>query len=30
MEAITGCLPPQAREHREPTPEEVALATPSR
>ena len=30
MEAITGCLPAEAREHRRPTPEEVALATPAR
>jgi putative phosphoserine phosphatase / 1-acylglycerol-3-phosphate O-acyltransferase len=29
MAAITQCLPPEAREHREPTAEEIRLATPS-
>ena len=29
MEAITRCLPPEAREHREPTAEELRLATPA-
>ena len=29
MAAITGCLPPQAREPYEPTDEEIRLATPS-
>jgi len=29
MAAITGCLPAEAREKREPTPEEVRLATPA-
>jgi putative phosphoserine phosphatase/1-acylglycerol-3-phosphate O-acyltransferase len=28
MEAIVDCLPPEAREHRVPTEEEVRLATP--
>ena len=28
MDAIVGCLPPQARERREPTDEEIRLATP--
>ncbi|MDF3044707.1 MAG: phospholipid biosynthesis protein [Ornithinibacter sp.] len=28
MEAIVDCLPPEAREHREPTEEEIRLATP--
>ncbi len=30
MAAITDCLPPEAREHREPTEEEIRLATPAR
>jgi putative phosphoserine phosphatase / 1-acylglycerol-3-phosphate O-acyltransferase len=30
MTAITDCLPPEAREHREPTPEEIRLATPAK
>jgi len=29
MEAITGLLPPEARTWREPTPEEIALASPA-
>jgi putative phosphoserine phosphatase / 1-acylglycerol-3-phosphate O-acyltransferase len=29
MEAITWCLPAEAREHREPTAEEIRLATPA-
>ena len=29
MEAITQCLPPEAREQREPTAEEIRLATPA-
>jgi len=28
MAAIVDCLPPQAREHRVPTEEEIRLATP--
>jgi putative phosphoserine phosphatase / 1-acylglycerol-3-phosphate O-acyltransferase len=28
MAAIVDLLPPEAREHREPTPEELALALP--
>lgn len=30
MDAIADLLPPEAREHRTPTPEEIALATPRR
>jgi putative phosphoserine phosphatase/1-acylglycerol-3-phosphate O-acyltransferase len=30
MAAISGCLPPEAREHRVPTAEEIRLATPAR
>jgi putative phosphoserine phosphatase/1-acylglycerol-3-phosphate O-acyltransferase len=30
MAAISDCLPPEAREHREPTEEEIRLATPAR
>jgi putative phosphoserine phosphatase/1-acylglycerol-3-phosphate O-acyltransferase len=30
MTAITDCLPPEAREHREPTAEEIRLATPAK
>ncbi len=30
MDAIVDCLPPEAREHREPTEEEIRLATPGR
>ena len=30
MTAISDCLPPEAREQREPTPEEIRLATPAR
>jgi len=29
MQAITQCLPPEAREQREPTAEEIRLATPA-
>jgi putative phosphoserine phosphatase/1-acylglycerol-3-phosphate O-acyltransferase len=29
MSAIVDLLPPEAREHREPTPEELALALPA-
>ena len=29
MEAIVDLLPPEAREHHEPTPEELALTMPS-
>ena len=29
MAAITQCLPPEAGEHREPTAEEIRLATPA-
>jgi putative phosphoserine phosphatase/1-acylglycerol-3-phosphate O-acyltransferase len=29
MAAIVDLLPPEAREHREPTPEELALALPA-
>ena len=29
MAAITDCLPPEARERREPTAEEIRLATPA-
>jgi putative phosphoserine phosphatase/1-acylglycerol-3-phosphate O-acyltransferase len=30
MTAISDCLPPEAREQHEPTPEEIRLATPGR